>query len=51
MAPVGEAASTWASGLELLVAKKASEAEKLGSELQQKGKQSGVKMNEAALYI
>ena len=48
MAPVGEAASTWAQGLELLSGKKAEEALKLGTELQAKGKASGVKMNEAA---
>lgn len=48
MAPVGEAASTWASALDLLSSKSIDEAKKLGTDTQAKGYESGVKMTEAS---
>lgn len=46
MAPVGEAATTWAQAMEHFASKKPEEALKIGSALQAKGKESGVKMTE-----
>ncbi|CAE7214843.1 tetA [Symbiodinium natans] len=48
MAPIGEAATTWANALDLLAGKKADDAAKLGTDLQKKGKDNGMKMLEAA---
>lgn len=48
MAPVGEAATTWASALDLLASKKTDDARKLGENAQAKGNDSGVKMTEAS---
>lgn len=48
MAPVGEAATAWASALGLLSSKKIDDALKLGADTQKKGAQSGVKLTVAS---
>eukprot|EP00930_Biecheleria_cincta_P104084 TRINITY_DN9624_c0_g1_i2.p1 TRINITY_DN9624_c0_g1~~TRINITY_DN9624_c0_g1_i2.p1 ORF type:complete len:219 (-),score=51.34 TRINITY_DN9624_c0_g1_i2:27-611(-) len=48
MAPVGEAATAWASALGLLSSAKIDDARKLGADTQTKGAQSGVKLTVAS---
>jgi len=48
MAPVGEAANAWAQAQEHFASKKPEDAQKLGSDLQAKGKANGLKMIEVA---